>query len=605
MPTVPSLVGMSAVTTRSTSATVWRAVRTAAGMLRARLLAVLVATVCVQGGLVWLMPFLVALVRGTLRQLNIGGVNLDTVDTVLTSPLAIAVLVVVAVAATILVLAEVTLFAVIGHLTLEGERVTFTSVLRRLRATARTMAGWQGVLLIPYLCVLLPISEVGFSSFLTEHVAIPKFISGELLKTPAGTAVYVLVMGAVVYAMLRFLLFPALISRAEGTIVQALARSLRLTRWRALLGFGVVMLATALAAWLILVLLGGLGLAPVAWARTHTAAGVVLGLLELAQFLVAGTAAAFLAFFFVAYVRLVDDRGIDVPAGDPPGRNTRVVSGAVLVLAVLSASPQVVSATDDAAAAVQSSPEIIGHRGYPARAVENSIAGLRAADTAGADMVETDIQETRDGGLVVMHDVDLSRLTGVHQNVYELTESEVTALTLRQDGRTAPIPTLAEFVRAADAQGVRLLVEVKPHGHEQPEFARRVVAAMDRLDPDRTHMIQSIDRDLIEEIARLDPDRGTAYVVGFQIGNLPATSTGAVVIEDWSVHDRMLIEARRQGRDLYTWTVNEVGPLSDHMSRGVDGVITDEVDRAVAVRDRVTADSVTFYLERARGLVAI
>ena len=596
---------MSAVTARGTFVATWRSVRSAAGLLRARWFAVLVAMVCVQGTLVWSMPFLVALVHATLRQLNVGGVNLYTVDAVLTSPLALLVLVVVAVTATVLVLAEVTVFAVIGHLTLEGERVTFTSVLRRLRVTAGKMAGWQGLLLIPYLTVLLPISEVGFSSFLTEHVAIPKFISGELLKTPPGTVGYVLVLGAVVYAMLRFLLFPALISGPEDRIVPALGRSLRMTRWRALIGYGAVMLGTSLLGWVVLVLLGGLGLAPVAWARTHTAAGLVLGLLELAQFLVAGFAAAFLSLFFVACVRSGAGLPVDVPSSSPSAGRTRVVSGALVVVAVLSAAPPVVVATTGAAVAAQTSPQIIGHRGYPARAVENSIAGLRAAELAGADMVEMDIQETRDGGFVVVHDVDLRRLAGVDENVYDLTEEEVTALTLRQDGRAAAVPTLAEFVREADARGVRLVVEVKPHGHERPEFARRVVAALGRLDPDRSHMIQSLDRDFIEEVTRLDPDRRTAYVVGFQIGNLPTTSTDAVVIEDWSVHERMLHEAHRQGRDLYTWTVNEVGLLSDHMAGGADGVITDEVDRAVAVRERLTADPVTFYLERARGLVAV
>src|SRR5699024_2288839 len=136
---------------------------------------------------------------------------------------------------------------------------------------------------------------------------------------------------------------------------------------------------------------------------------------------------------FVAYFRLTHGRPIAPAASSPPRRGTRVASGALGALAVLSATPQVFTATDDAVAAAQTSPQIIGHRGYPARAVENSLAGLRAADAAGADMVETDIQETSDGGLVVLHDVGLGRLTGLDRNVYELTESEVTALTLRQD----------------------------------------------------------------------------------------------------------------------------------------------------------------------------
>ncbi|WP_275747431.1 glycerophosphodiester phosphodiesterase family protein [Nocardioides sp. YIM 152315] len=119
-------------------------------------------------------------------------------------------------------------------------------------------------------------------------------------------------------------------------------------------------------------------------------------------------------------------------------------------------------------------------------------------------------------------------------------------------------------------------------------------------------MIQSLDRELIEEIARLDPDHPTAYVVGFQIGDLPVTSAGgAIVIEDWSFHERMLVEAKEKGRDLYVWTVNDLADQSDYLARGVDGIITDEVGRAVAARERMASGPVGLYLERARGLVGI
>lgn len=605
MSAIPEVRELTSEVTRSTRGTLWAALRTATTMLRTRWGAVLVAMVCVQGAFIWTMPLLASLVRWTLRDIGVDGVNPATLEEVFASPLALLVLVTIAVVATVFVLAEITLFAVIGHLVLEGRPVTFASVLRRSRATARKAVGWQGLLLTGYLTVLLPISEVGFSSVLTEHVAIPKFISGELLKTTPGAVVYVVVLGVIGYAMLRLLLFPATVSGGAGTIIQALRQSVRMTTWRPLLGFVAVLMATALVAALVLLLCSGVGLVPVVWSGTHTAAGVVLGLLGLLRFLVAGAAAAFVAFFFVAYVRLVQEHPVQVAPARRTGRGTQVGSVVLVLLAAFIATPRVVAATEAATHAAAVSPDIIGHRGYPSQAVENSLPGLHAAADAGADMVETDIQETRDGGLVVMHDIGLGRLTESNRNVYELTEAEVTGLTLRQDGRTASVPTLAEFVREADARGIRLLVEVKPHGHEDPGLARRVTTALDQLDPDHTHMIQSLDRDLIDEVARLDPERPTALVVGFQIGDLPETSTGAVVIEDWSFHDRMLGEAHGQGRDLYVWTVNDVGVLRDYLARGVDGVITDEVTRAAATRERLDSGPVMFYLERARGLIAI
>lgn len=579
--------------------------RTALRLLRVRWAAVLVAMLCVQGALVWTMPLLTSLVRWTLHLLGITGVNQYTISAVLTSPVAVLVLVAIAAVATVFVLAEVTVFAVIAHLSLEGEPVTFGSVLRRSRATVRKAAGWQGLLLTPYLTILLPLSEVGFASVLTRHVVIPDFIGGELLKTTVGSVAYLGVMGLLTYAMLRLVFFPAAVSGGEETVVQALRRSITLTTWRTLLGFGSVLLVTLVAAWGAMVLLSGLGLLPVAAARTHTAAGLVIGLLELARFLVTGTAAAFLSFYLVVRLRLAQARPVKVPPPRPAGRRTTVASVVLVVLAGALAMPQVHAATDAATRAADASPVIIGHRGHPARAVENSVPGLHAAADSGADLVETDIQETRDGGLVVMHDVGLGRLTDDDRSVHELTEEQVTSLTMHQDGHSARIPSLADYVHAADERGVRLLVELKPHGHEEPGFARRVVAALDRLDPDRTHMIQSLDRDLIHQVARIDPDRPTAYVVGFQVGDLPATTTGAVVIEDWSFHPRMLAQAHDQGRELFVWTVNDIASISDTMAHGADGVITDEVDRAAETRERLTAGPLVYYLERARGTASI
>lgn len=590
---------------RGTAAMIWQALRTAVRLVRVHPVAVLVAMISVQGALLWTMPLLTALVRWMLHHLGISGVNVYTLQTVLTSPLALLVIVAIAGVATVLVLAEVTLFAVLAHRALDGEELTFTGVLSGLGRVLRAAAGWQGLLLIPYLVVLLPVSGVGFASALTERVALPRFISGELLKTTPSGVLYAVVMGGLAYAMLRLLLVPALLAGGNTTVLRALRDSIRMTRWRALLGFAASLLTALLLATVLLTLLAAIGGLPVALAGTHQAAGVVLGLLELARFVVAGTVTAFGAFFFVAYTRVVRGQPAHLRRVGPARPGTRAAATTLGVLAVLSAPPTVVTAAQAAVVAAEADPQIIGHRGNPSEAVENSIPGLRSAAAAGADIVETDIQQTKDGRWVVMHDVGLDRLTGSEAKVYELTQQEATALTLRQDGRSAGLPTLAEFVQEADALGVRLLVEVKPHGQEGPGLARRVSAELDRLDPDHTHLIQSLDRDLIEQIARIDPHRPTAYVVGFQIGELPETSTRAVVIEDWSFQDRMLLQAHQQDRQVYVWTVNDLADLSDYLARGVDGIITDQVARATAARARMSAGPVSFYIERARGLVAL
>jgi hypothetical protein len=73
---------------------------------------------------------------------------------------------------------------------------------------------------------------------------------------------------------------------------------------------------------------------------------------------------------------------------------------------------------------------------------------VRAAIAAGADFLETDVQMSRDGVLVIAHDSDFSRLGGVARKVWDLTYDEIRAITLR--GRTAP-DSPPEFTPTFDA----------------------------------------------------------------------------------------------------------------------------------------------------------
>ena len=65
-------------------------------------------------------------------------------------------------------------------------------------------------------------------------------------------------------------------------------------------------------------------------------------------------------------------------------------------------------------------PLVIAHRGGAALAPENTLAALTAAEAAGADAIEADIRQTRDGVLVCVHDADLSRLCGDPRHVADL-----------------------------------------------------------------------------------------------------------------------------------------------------------------------------------------
>ena len=66
---------------------------------------------------------------------------------------------------------------------------------------------------------------------------------------------------------------------------------------------------------------------------------------------------------------------------------------------------------------VRSAPQkvsVIAHRGASSSAPENTVAAMMDATDAGADMIELDVQMTRDRRLVVFHDEGLGRTTNLH-----------------------------------------------------------------------------------------------------------------------------------------------------------------------------------------------
>ena len=110
---------------------------------------------------------------------------------------------------------------------------------------------------------------------------------------------------------------------------------------------------------------------------------------------------------------------------------------------------------------------IAGHRGNPVAYPENTIESFNAAISAGADVIETDVHETKDGVLVLMHDENVNRMTGVDKNIADMTLSEIKSLTITgKDGAAYKIPTLDEFLAACAALPNFLFdLEIKVYSH--------------------------------------------------------------------------------------------------------------------------------------------
>src|SRR5256885_16654645 len=91
-------------------------------------------------------------------------------------------------------------------------------------------------------------------------------------------------------------------------------------------------------------------------------------------------------------------------------------------------------------------PLILGHRGAPAEAPENTLASFRRAAELGADGIELDVQRSADGRLPLIHDARVDRTTDGHGTVGELPWATLAAL---DAGNGERIPTLDDLLAFA------------------------------------------------------------------------------------------------------------------------------------------------------------
>jgi len=116
----------------------------------------------------------------------------------------------------------------------------------------------------------------------------------------------------------------------------------------------------------------------------------------------------------------------------------------------------------------QGCPALVAHRGYAKNFPENSLRGISAARDAGAAFIECDIQLSRDGIPFLMHDTDFKRVANTNGRVFDMTMSEISAISVGEPRRFgsefAPTPpaTLQMLVQQLNAWGdVHCFIEAK------------------------------------------------------------------------------------------------------------------------------------------------
>ena len=170
------------------------------------------------------------------------------------------------------------------------------------------------------------------------------------------------------------------------------------------------------------------------------------------------------------------------------------------------------------------------HRGASAYAPENTLAAFYMGWQMGANGIETDVQRTKDGVLVLFHDNELMRIAGRPEAIHDLTYAELLqidfGLPTGERFKGERIPTLEEFLRHFGGKDLHFAIEIKEHSVEEETL--RLIHQYCRQD----HVIITTGIwDAITAVRALDPDMRVGYLCKYLSDSLVESAKQAGVFQ--------------------------------------------------------------------------
>ncbi|HFU4460341.1 TPA: glycerophosphodiester phosphodiesterase [Streptococcus suis] len=222
-------------------------------------------------------------------------------------------------------------------------------------------------------------------------------------------------------------------------------------------------------------------------------------------------------------------------------------------------------------------PVTISHRGVNnGNAVQNSIEALEKTSQLQPDYIEMDIQETKDGQFVVMHDTDLMALTGNPGGTHDYSLAELTTMTASENGMTAPVPSFDTYLDKADELGQKLLVEIKVTNADSPQLTKNFLKKYGQRLLAKGHQIQSLDYRTIIQVKEYSKNLVSFFILPFN-SIYPTTVADGYTMEFTSLDQNFMVKSWIKGKSVYAWTPNDTDTMTQMVLVQVDGIITDNM----------------------------
>ncbi|MFE9168546.1 glycerophosphodiester phosphodiesterase [Streptomyces kebangsaanensis] len=255
------------------------------------------------------------------------------------------------------------------------------------------------------------------------------------------------------------------------------------------------------------------------------------------------------------------------------------------------------------AVAAERPPVVVAHRGASAYAPENTLPAVDKAAALGFSWVENDVQRTKDGRLVVIHDDSLRRTTDVEKvfpgrapwKVKDFTAAEIARLDAGSWFSPAyagtRVPTLEQYLRRVEHHHEKLLLEIK-NPELYPGIEQQILKELANDGwLDQRHLadrliVQSFSADSLRTVHELKPAVLTGFLGRPTEADLNRYAAFADLINpsygtisaDYVKAVQAHAGPHHKPLKVFTWTVDDAAHARTVAGYGVDGIISNRPD---------------------------
>lgn len=238
--------------------------------------------------------------------------------------------------------------------------------------------------------------------------------------------------------------------------------------------------------------------------------------------------------------------------------------------------------------------KIYAHRGVSARFPENTMPAFEEAVRIGCDGIELDVQLTRDGEVIVLHDEMLDRTTTGTGFVGSRTLEEVKSLDASK-GKAGfskvCIPTLREVLSLLRDTNLLLNIELKTGCYYYKGLNEACLRLVREAGMEDRVLYSSFNPISLLELKKLDPSVRTGFLIEEEMGNIGA------LLRDLGVDayhpgiraltEKGVREARESGMEINSWTITSMEDVRKAMDLSLDGWITNDPALLLPLREGV------------------